>query len=90
MEPVSRRSFISKGSIGAVGAVGALSAGPALAAMTGASESPLTEDELDALDSPLFVHVRDAASGEIEVMLAESSVVFNDTTLVAKVLRASK
>lgn len=91
MEPVSRRSFLSKGSLGAVGAVGALSAGPAgLAALTAASETPLTEEEIGALDGPLFVSVRDAATGEIEVLVDETSVVFNDKALVAKVLRAAK
>jgi len=90
MEPVSRRSFLSKGSIGAVGAVGALTAGPAgLAALT-MGESSLSDEEIAALDGPLFVHVRDAATGEIEVLIDEQSVVFNDKTLVAKVLRAAK
>ena len=91
MEPVSRRTFLSRGSLGAVGAVGAFSAGPAaLAALTTSGTTALTEEELDALNSPLFVHVRDAATGEIEVMVDETSVVFNDKALVAKVLRASK
>lgn len=90
MEPVTRRSFLSKGSLGAVGAVGALSAGPAALAAITAGESPLTADELETLNGPLFVHVRDAATGEIEVMVDETSVAFNDKSLVAKLLRASK
>jgi len=91
MEPVSRRSFLSKGSLGAVGAIGALSAGPvALAAMASGVEEPLSDEEVSALTGPLFLHVRDAASGEIEVLVDESSVVFKDPALVARMLRASK
>jgi len=91
MEPVSRRSFLSKGSLGAVGAIGALSAGPlALAGVTGSAEPSLTEEEVSALTGPLFVHVRDVASGEIEVLVDEASVVFKDPSLVARMLRASK
>ena len=91
MEPVSRRSFLSKGSIGAVGAVGALAAGPAALIAVGApGDAPLTEDEVSALEGPLFVQVRDAANGEIEVLVDEKSVVFTDKTLVAKVLRATQ
>jgi hypothetical protein len=91
MEPVTRRSFLSKGSLGAVGAVGALSAGPAaLAAVTAAGESPLTDEELAVLDGPMFLHIRDAAAGEVEVLVDESSVVLTDHALVAKVLRAAR
>jgi len=91
MEPVSRRSFLSKGSIGAAATVGALSLGPgALAAGASPGEPPLTSDELAALNGPLFVHIVDAATGEIEVMVGETSVVFKDKALVAKVLRAAK
>jgi hypothetical protein len=75
----------------AVGAVGALSVAPAaLVAMAAPGESPLTPDEVSALEGPLFVHVRDAATGEIEVFVGETSVVFTDKALVAKVLRATK
>jgi len=91
MEPVSRRSFLSKGSIGAVGAIGALSVGPGvLAAAASPGESDLTANEINALDGPLFVHVRDVSTGEIEVLVGETSVVFTDKRLVAKVLRATQ
>jgi hypothetical protein len=91
MESVSRRSFLSKSSIGAAATVGALSLGPgAIAAAASPGEPALTSAELAAINGPLFVHIRDAATGEIEVMVGETSVVFKDKALVAKVLRASK
>ena len=95
MAEYTRRSFLSRGSVGAAGAIGALSAGPAaLAAAVGggaaAADAELSADELDTLSGPLFVHVRDAAAGEIEVLVDDTSVVFNDKALVAKVLRAGK
>jgi hypothetical protein len=62
----------------------------ALVASTGAAEPVLSEEEVSTLTGPLFMHVRDAAAGEIEVLVGESSVVVKDPSLVARVLRASK
>ena len=94
MADLTRRSFLSRGSVSAVGAIGALSAGPAAiaAVMTSGSASAELEDagELAALDGPLFVHVRDAAAGEVEVLMNEQSLVFNDPALVNKLLRAAQ
>jgi hypothetical protein len=94
MADLTRRKFLSRGSVTAVGAIGALSAGPAaLAAAAGAvsdAGDQLGAGELGAFDGPMFVHVRDAASGEVEVLVDETSVVFNDSALVAKLQRAAK
>jgi hypothetical protein len=94
MPDLTRRTFLSRGSVSAVGAIGALSVGPAAiaAVVTGGSASTDIEDagELAALEGPLFVHVRDAASGEVEVLMDEKSLVFNDTALVNKLLRAAQ
>ena len=94
MADVSRRSFLSKSSIGAVGAIGVLSAGPAALAAAAAAVSPsadeVVDDDLPALDGPLFVHIRDVATSEVEVLVDEKSVVFNDEALVAKLRRAAQ
>ena len=76
-----------------MGAIGALSAGPAAlaaaaTAAAGAGEEAAAED-LVALDGPMFVHVRDAAAGEVDVLVDEREVVFTDKALVAKLLRAA-
>jgi len=94
MPDLTRRTFLSRGSLTAVGAIGALSVGPtafatAANALSDAGEQ-LGAGELGALDGPMFVHVRDAATGEVEVLVDESSVVFNDRALVAKLQRAAK
>jgi hypothetical protein len=90
MAEFSRRSFLSKGTVGAAGVVGVVSAGPNVLAAITTSEPELTNEELAVLDNPMFVHVRDAAAGEVEVMVNESSVVFNDKTLVARLLRGAR
>jgi tetrahydromethanopterin S-methyltransferase subunit C len=94
MADLTRRKFLSRGSVTAVGAIGAMTVGSgtvaaAAAAVTNAGDALETED-LGALEGPLFVHVRDAATGEVEVMVDEKSVVFNDQTLVNKLRRAAK
>ena len=94
MADLTRRSFLSRGSVSAVGAIGALSAGPAaiaaaLAAST-SSDDMAEAGDLAALEGPLFVHVRDVATGEIEVLVEERSLVFNDQALVDKLRRAAK
>jgi hypothetical protein len=91
---VSRRSFLTKGAVSAAGAVAVINAGPAalanIASSAGAAE--LSADDqaaLKALEAPMMVHVRDASTGEIEVLVGERSIVLEDKALVAKLLRAS-
>jgi hypothetical protein len=89
VQPVSRRSFLLRGS--AAAGVAAVAAGTGVASISGpAGASPLTAEELEALDQPVLVHVRDAAKGEVEVLVGESEIVFTDKPLVAKVLRATR
>ena len=38
----------------------------------------------------MLVHVKDASTGEIEVLIGEKTIVVEDKALVAKLLRASK
>ena len=61
----------------------------AMTAVAGAGEEAGAE-ELGALDGPMLVHVRDAATGEVEVFVDETSVVFNDRALVSKLQRATQ
>jgi tetrahydromethanopterin S-methyltransferase subunit C len=94
MADLTRRKFLSRGSVTAVGAIGAMTVGSgtvaaAAAAVTNAGDE-LDAGDLDALEGPLFVHVRDAATGEIEVLVDERSIVFNDQAMVSKVRRAAK
>jgi hypothetical protein len=89
MESVSRRSFLVTGSAGAIGVAGAATIASPFVSAAGADADPdPTPDEL-ALAGPALLHVRDAAAGEVELLIDERSVVFTDKRLVARMLRAS-
>ena len=89
VEPVSRRSFLVKGSAGVAAA--ATATGTGIVALTGSADAqPLSFDEVAALDQPVLVSVLDAAKGEVELLVGDREVVFVDKSLVARVLRASR
>ena len=91
MTDMTRRSFLTKGSIGAVGAVGAIHAPhAAMAAMRGSEEPELSAEESAVLAQPFVVHLRDAHTGELELLVGEQAIVFRNKALVAKVLRAAR
>ena len=90
MGEVSRRAFLVSGSAGAVAIAGVASGGLGGIGLAAAEDGELTPDELQAVAAPMLLHVRDAATGEIEILVEDQSVVVNDKALVAKVLRAAK
>lgn len=89
MDPVSRRSFLVRGGAGIAGAAAATGVGIVTGAAA-ADAAPLTDDERAALDRPVLLSVRDAAAGEVELLVGEREITFTDRSLVAKVLRASR
>jgi hypothetical protein len=89
MEPVTRRSFLVKGSVGAAGAATAFGTGWAMSSAMD-DESILSEREINDLGGPLVVQVTDAAAGEVEVLVGERGITFTDKALVARLLRASR
>jgi hypothetical protein len=92
MDPVTRRSFLIKGSAGAVGAAGLAAGGFALssAAAAGTEEPELRPGEAADVTGPVLVDIKDAATGEVEILVGEREVSFTDKALVAKVLRAAR
>ncbi|MGH9227466.1 MAG: hypothetical protein ACRD07_01840 [Acidimicrobiales bacterium] len=92
MDPVTRRSFLIKGSAGAVGAAGLAAGGLALSSAVAADteEPELRPDEAADVPGPVLVDIKDAATGEVEVLVGEREVSFTDKALVAKVLRAAR
>ena len=89
MDPVSRRSFLVRGSAGLAGAAAATGGGiTAIAGAAGAA--PLTDTEVADLDQPVIVRVLDAATAEVEILVGDREVVFTDKALVAKLLRAGR
>jgi hypothetical protein len=89
MDPVTRRSFLIKGSAGAVGAAGLAAGGFALSSI-GDREPALSASELEELDGPVVVQITDPAAGEVAVLFGEQEVTFTDPSFVARVLRTAR
>jgi hypothetical protein len=89
MDPVTRRSFLIKGSAGAVGAAGLAAGGFALSSI-GDNEPALSASELEELDGPVVLQITDPAAGEVAVLFGEREVEFTDKSLVARVLRSAR
>ena len=92
MDPVTRRSFLIKGSAGAVGAAGLAAGGLALSSAAAAATQEPDLQPREAADVPgtVLVEIKNAATGEVEILVGEREVSFTDKALVAKVLRAAR
>lgn len=93
MEPITRRSFLVTGSAGAAGAAAVgLFGGAAITDRTDAAGELQSQEleELEALSRPVLLQVRNAAAGEVELLVEDREVVFTDRALVARVLRAAR
>jgi len=87
---ISRRALLTRGSLGAAGAIGVMAIPNVALARGDAAEPELSEAERKVLAQPFVVHLRDVATGELELLVGEQSIVFTDKKLVAKVLRAAR
>ena len=90
MKPVTRRSFIATGSAGALGVAGVAALGSPISLTAGADVPELTDSEAAAVDGNVMLSVRNARTGEVELLVAERSVKFTDKQLVARLVRASR
>ena len=90
MGEVTRRAFLASGGAGAVAIAGVASGGLGAFGLAASEDGELTVDELEAAGAPMLLHIRDVAAGEVEILVDDQSIVVNDKTLVAKVLRAAK
>jgi hypothetical protein len=89
MAKVTRRTFLST-TVGAAGGVAAMGliAGPstlveAAQNVAAASDGPMSSE-------PMTAYVRDAATGEISVMVGHREVVTKDPQLIRRLQRASR
>ncbi len=85
---VSRRGFIGA----ATATAGVLATGGGLQALTqpaGAASATATEAEFDAFNETVFVHIKDAKTGEVAMLVGTEEIVFRDRALVARLIRAS-
>jgi hypothetical protein len=95
MEKHSRRAFLRQGSL-ALGAAGAVAALPGLPAVLESGGAPATEAataELPKgveLSEPLVAHVRDLATGEIDVFAGERQITYRDPHLAARLFKATQ
>lgn len=88
MAKLTRSGFIKKTSAGAA-TIGALAAAPSLTAAHAASEA-LAPDHTAALREPMLAHVRNAASGEIAILVGTREVIVHDRELVKRLAKAAR
>jgi hypothetical protein len=90
MTDVSRRAFLTRVSV--VG-VGAAAVATGLGSVTGAADAAEARRSSDGqIEGPVpqhdvFLHIRDAKTGEVAIIAGTSEHVFRDRKLVASVLR---
>jgi len=91
MDPVSRRSFLVRGTTaGVAGAASVAAGGLVLGGSAAAGVPPLDADEVAVLERPMLLQILDAGAGEVEILVDDKEIVFTDRALVARVLRATR
>ena len=88
MNDVSRRRFLTRGSIG-VAVAGALAVVPGIAAILKLPARPLARGA-QSMTEPLVAHVRDLASGEISLLVGTDQVIHRDVDLAARLYAAAR
>lgn len=89
MAKVTRRTFLSTtmGAAGGVAAMG-LIAGPST--LVEAAQNVADAGDETASSGPMTAYVRDAATGEVSVMVGHREVITKDPQLVRRLQRASR
>ena len=85
---VSRRAFLSRGSLG-VALAGAAAVVPGLSAVLKMPAPSFAVPAVPTTTEPLVAHVRDFASGEISLMVGTEHVVLRDANLAARLYGAA-
>jgi len=90
---LSRRNFLAQGAVaaGAVAVVGQQTAGAAVAAEPAAGAASAGHSWFGAgpePSEPFVVFIRDAAKGEVSVLIGENEVTYVDRQLVGRLQRA--
>jgi hypothetical protein len=84
---VSRRNFIGASSAGAIGAAGAAVFGTDLVSSLAAAHSGGEREDDLKVSGPVLVYIKDASTGQLELLVGDRSIPFMDKRLVARVLR---
>jgi len=85
---VSRRAFLSRGSLG-VALAGAAAVLPGLSAVLKVPAPSFAVPAVPTTAEPLVAHVRDLASGEVSLMVGTEHVVLRDANLAARLYGAA-
>ena len=88
MTQLSRRRFITRGSVGVVLA-GALASVPGLGAVFKMRPASPTIDAASSAE-PLIAHVRDLNSGEMSLFVGTDQVIHRDADLAARLYNAAQ
>lgn len=90
MAKLTRRGLLKHTSLGAA-AAGALLAVPALtSAQTASVAPPAAARTLPVLTEPLAAYVRDAASGEITLLIGTRELTVHDPELLRRLVQAAR
>jgi hypothetical protein len=87
-----RRGFLLRAGGVGVAVVGVAAAGPALAGtVSSSSAGPDAAGLAQAADAagPLMVYIKDAARGQLAILVGEREVVYTDRAAVANILSAA-
>ena len=90
MTDVTRRAFLTKVSVVGVGAAAVATGLGSVTGAADAAESRRTSDGQITGPAPqhdVFLHIRDAKTGEVAIIVGTSEHVFHDRKLVSSVLR---
>jgi hypothetical protein len=88
MNGLSRRRFLTRGSIGVALASAAVLV-PGLATVLRLPAPPLASGA-QSIAEPLVAHVRDLASGEISLLVGTDQVIHRDVDLAARLYAAAR
>lgn len=89
MNPLSRRTFLTRGSIGVVLA-GSLAALPVIGTALKMPFSSLASGARPPMTEPLIAHVRDINTGEIAILFGPNKVIHRDPELAARLYAAAR
>jgi hypothetical protein len=88
MSDLTRRGFLTRGSIG-VAVAGALAVVPGLASLRPLTGVPISGSR-SWNDEPLVAHVRDLASGEIALLVGTNQIIIRDRHLALRLHAAAR
>ena len=94
--PMSRRGFLTKASVGvAAGVAASVAATSGIATAGSLLAAPVATDVTETPDvtpvgEDVVVHVRNASTGELSLMVGHKELVYHDRALVGRLLKGAR